>query len=282
MCLAALAIGHSPRFPLVLASNRDEFFARATQPLAWWQPAGHAMAVLSGQDLAGGGTWLGLNARGRLALVTNVREPGRHLAEAPSRGELVLSCLAVEDLDLLELARVPRNGFNLVTLDLARVAADPSSRALGSWVSNRPVVQNQRLGSGLFGLSNAALQTPWPKVQQLKQALAAAVDRSHVHQDVEALLAELFVALSNRQPAADADLPTTGVGLDRERQLSSAFIRIPGSGAPSYGTRCSTVVVLEQAGALCTVHVVEQGFGEDGAAGARQHVAFTLPAPSVR
>ena len=90
MCLAAIAIGQSARFPWVLASNRDEFFDRASAPLAWWQPAGGGPAVLSGRDLSAGGTWLGLNAQGKLALVTNVREPGRVLPGAPSRGDLVL------------------------------------------------------------------------------------------------------------------------------------------------------------------------------------------------
>lgn len=256
MCLAAIAIGQSARFPWVLASNRDEFFDRAAAALAWWQPAAGGPAILSGRDLSAGGTWLGLNAQGRLALVTNVREPGRVLPGAPSRGDLVLQCLQSRAADLDALLAVPRNGFNLFTADLSR--SDD-----GRWLNNRPA-QQQRLGAGVFGLSNAALDTPWPKVQRLKQRLASAVAAGDSGGGRDAMMQSLFQALADAEPAADATLPATGVPLRRERQLSSAFIRIETPGASVYGTRCSTVVVAERSGSACTVHVVERNFRPDG------------------
>jgi uncharacterized protein with NRDE domain len=258
MCLVALAVARSPRYPWVLASNRDEFFDRPAAPLAWWQSEGGGAEVLSGRDLVAGGTWLGLTRAGVLALVTNVREPGRFDPAAASRGGLVLQALARGPRDtawLAGLAAVPRNGYNLVVADLKQGQA--------AWVSNRPLPQTRALGAGLFGLSNAALDTPWPKVMQLKQRLAAALDAAPSSHD---LADAAFAALADRQCAPDETLPATGLPLERERQASPAFIRIDGraSGAGIYGTRCSTVVIVEQVGAQRLVQVIERRHDEDG------------------
>ncbi len=263
MCLVALAVAQSPRFPWVLAANRDELFQRPAAPLGWWQPAGGRADVLSGRDLSAGGTWLGLTRAGRLALLTNVREPGRFDPAAASRGALVLQALSGDALGpadaagLLEAAAVPRNGYNLVVADLRSGAA--------AWASNRPAPQSRALGTGLFGLSNASLDTPWPKVTQLKQRLGDAVAAA---QSPHHLITAAFAALADRQCAPDATLPATGLPLQRERQLSPAFVRIdsPADGAAGvYGTRCSTLVVVEQQGAQRRVQVVERRYGEDGA-----------------
>lgn len=273
MCLAALTIGQSVRFPVVLASNRDEFFARASQPLAWWRPSDSAAPVLSGRDLTGGGTWMGLNAAGRLALVTNVREPGRQLMAFPSRGELVLQCLTDPQADPAALARTPRNGFNLLTVDLAADLGEQPDWPVGQWVSNRPAVQGRPIGKGAFGLSNASLDTPWPKVRNLKQRLTRAVDRHH---ELDALIGELFAALLDPLPALDAELPQTGVTTVRERQLSSAFIRIAGGDSGAYGTRCSTVVVVEATAGGRTVHVIELTHDKSGHEAGMQTARFAL------
>lgn len=274
MCLAALTIGQSERFPVVLASNRDEFFARASQPLAWWRPSDGAAPILSGRDLTGGGTWMGLNAAGRLALVTNVREPGRQLMASPSRGELVLQCLTDPKADLAALARTPRNGFNLLTVDLAADLSAPPYRPVGCWVTNRPAVQRQGIGAGGFGLSNAALDTPWPKVRALKQRLIRAVDQHH---ELDALMGELFAALLDPLPASDAELPQTGLATERERQLSSAFIHIPGGDSVAYGTRCSTVVVVEALAGRRSVHVLERTHDASGREAGMHVERFELP-----
>lgn len=294
MCLAALSIGQSERFPFVLASNRDEFFARASAPLAWWRPPVAGNAVLSGRDLAGGGTWLGLDATGRLALVTNVREPGRHLPAAPSRGALVLQWLADASARAIELAQAPRNGFNLLTVDLRRArAARDGGDAVGEWISNRPAVQHRVLRTGSFGLSNASLDTPWPKVVHLRRRLTEAVARDD---QVDDLVGLLFTALRDRRPAPDFELPRTGVPLDRERLLSSAFIRIgtaaAGAVAPggfaAYGTRCSTVVVVETRGRGLPpsaraprplVHVLECSYDESGQEAGMRVERFELAQP---
>jgi uncharacterized protein with NRDE domain len=256
MCLVACRIAPGSRLPFVLASNRDEFFDRPAAPLAWWQPPQAAQPLLGGRDLGagGGGTWLGLSRSGHLALVTNVRSPGAAATGLPSRGELVTAWLARPTLDathLQSLAATPRNGFNLLAVSLRDGAA--------AWAGNRPPAA-RTIGAGTWGLSNAGLDTPWPKVRALKARLDDALRGEPAP---EAVVASAFAALADRRPATDAELPGTGIPLERERQLSSAFIHIP---APvAYGTRCSTVVVAEQAAeGRLTVSVHERRFGRDG------------------
>jgi uncharacterized protein with NRDE domain len=235
MCLAAFALNAHPRFPLVIAANRDEFFARPAAALGWWETGG--AAVLSGRDLQAGGTWFGLSASGRVALLTNVREPGRQLADAPSRGALVLDWLTstVHADDFVRALRSGYNGFNLVMGDLSRPA--------WHWASNRADA-TVALGEGVHGVSNALLDTPWPKTVGLKADVAAAVASAG---SADGLVDALLQALADERMAPDDQLPDTGVGLARERLLSPRFVRMsaPGSGEAVYGTRCSTVLVTE-------------------------------------
>ena len=249
-------MGQSTRFPWVLASNRDEFHDRPALPLGWWQGNDERPDVLAGRDLAAGGSWLALRADGRLALLTNVREPGRFDSTAPSRGALVVEGLQAGPANAAWLQGVvaaPRNGFNLLLADL--------SADLAVWATNRPP-QRRVLGKGIYGLSNASLDTPWPKVTQLKQTLGTLVASASSAQSI-AMLA--FAALANSQPFADHLLPRTGVPLERERQLSPSFIHIPATAQTSaYGTRSSTVVVVEDLAAERRVHVFERSFDADG------------------
>jgi uncharacterized protein with NRDE domain len=152
MCLALLAFDAHARYPVVIAANRDEFHDRAAAPAGWWQEG-----WLAGRDCVAGGTWLGITRGGRWALVTNVREPGRHDPAAPSRGTLVPNVLAHPASIADGLARVVGtaagyNGFNL--------AAGNTREA--HWGSNR-AAGPRALAAGVYGLSNATLDTPWPK-----------------------------------------------------------------------------------------------------------------------
>ena len=174
MCLIAFAIGTDPAQPLLLAANRDEFFERPTEPLHRWAlPDG--TGVVAGRDLRDGGTWLGMSEAGRVAMLTNVRSanpgPGRR-----SRGELTTRWLQSGnswDALLSGVTAADYGGFNLVVGDLAS--------GFWAWVSNRDPAQpheeqtdrlhHRRLAPGVYGLSNAALDTPWPKTLRLKQAL---------------------------------------------------------------------------------------------------------------
>lgn len=240
MCVIAFAIDASACWPLVLASNRDEFLSRPTLPLARWKTAS-SQQIISGRDARAGGTWLGVTSEGRVAFVTNVREA--QPAEAPhSRGELVTRWLEGSDeaagfAAALETERSAYAGFNLVIGDVKRKA--------WMWMTNRTAASSQgwhaqALAPGIYGLSNAALDTPWPKIVALKQALAAALAKSD---EQNILTAPLWTALTNRQRTSYDQLPKTGVAPELEQALSSAFVDVP---ERAYGTRSSTVLLVSR------------------------------------
>lgn len=241
MCLIAFAWHAHPRWRLLLAGNRDEFHARPSAPLAWWtdQP------ILGGRDLEAGGTWLGATDTGRCCVVTNVRDP-RDPQQGASRGLLATDYLAGPDSadahaqTLLETAADYRP-FNLLTFDATH----------GFYIGNRPSSRAQPIHSGVHGLSNADFNTPWPKTRVLMTRLQAWIDAGHAD-DFESL----FHALADEHQAPDDLLPDTGVGLERERWLSSAFIR-----GEHYGTRASTIVAIDHDSKGC---IVERRFGPNG------------------
>lgn len=248
MCLAALALDQNRRFPLVIAGNRDEFFDRAAARLAWWRPEETGPEILGGRDLTAGGTWLGLTLQGRLGLVTNVRDPRRNDPHAPSRGDIIpLWLRSGQPLDRFwpRVSMSGYNGFNLIAADFAQGEC--------FWISNTGEPP-KRLGKGIYGLSNAQIDTPWPKVQRLKSRMAEAIQ---AFDEVDDLADDLFDALADRTPAPDEQLPHTGVGLEWERALSPAFIRTADG---RYGTRCSTLVIAERANKRLVTHVFERSF----------------------
>lgn len=239
MCLLALAIGQHPSYPLVIAANRDEFHARPSAGAAHWQV--HPQ-IIGGRDLDAGGSWMAASLGGRVAMVTNVRRPGA--GKGRSRGHLVCDALLDEydperRLAQLRASAAEYSPFNLIFgrgTDLAFVNSD------GDSIDTLP--------AGVYALSNASLDTPWPKAEKLRAALGrwcaeGATDES-----------PLFDALADTDIAADAKLPDTGVGLSLERMLSAAFI--VGS---SYGTRSSTLYTLDQQG---RARLHERRFGPDG------------------
>ena len=243
MCLAVVALAAHPRYALVVAANRDEFHAREAAPAAWGD-APPFIGILAGRDLGAGGTWLGVRRDGRWALVTNVREGGVRDVALASRGELVPRVLNAGADAAATLAEVARdggryNGFNLLAGN-AHAAA---------WMSNRSP-RHRVLASGVHGLSNAFLDTPWPKVERTRERVQAWCERGD--QDVAALLA----ALADRAQAADDELPDTGVTREWERMLSAPFIV-----GERYGTRCSTVLTIDHAGGAC---FIERQFAPDG------------------
>lgn len=248
MCLVALALGVSERFPLVLASNRDEFYDRPTAPMHWWDQ----QPMLAGRDLQGGGTWLGLSARGRLALVTNIRRPGAQRADAASRGAIVPAWLAsaLATDEFWTTLQVPHfNGFNLLASDL--------SRGEFVWASS-DTPRPQALDAGIHGLSNATLDAPWPKVNVLKARLAAGLASATNRAELET---SLFAALADTRQASDSALPSTGVPLDVERWLSAAFIQSPDG---RYGTRCSTLLIVERGDLGLELELIERSHAHPG------------------
>lgn len=243
VCLMLFALQQHPRFPLILAANRDEFHARPTLAMHWWPDRD----ILAGRDEQSGGTWMGITRNGRVAAVTNYRS-GRPEPASRSRGELPLKALAGdhENPDFaktLEQDADLYGGFNLIWLN---------GRG-GLYSSNRDNVSFRRMFRGTFGLSNHLLQTAWPKVERgrtaLKQVMTAATSVEELHE-------QLLTMLGDTLQAPDSNLPDTGVGPETERFLSPLFIRGPG-----YGTRASTVITRDTNG---TLTVSEISFGPDG------------------
>ena len=187
MCLVALAIDENRRFPLVIATNRDEFFERPAARMGWWTPAEGGPEILAGRDLQAGGTWLGLTASGRLGLVTNVRRPHAVDPSAPSRGEIVASWLRTEqrpDQFWMQTSLSGYAPFNLIAADFRRGDCFYASNDLAI---------PRRIERGIFGLSNASLDTPWPKVTRLKQRLGEALKTA---ESIDGLSSQLFAALA--------------------------------------------------------------------------------------
>lgn len=239
MCLFLFAYDVHPRYRLVAAANRDEFLRReAAQAHAWGDRAG----TFAGLDREGGGTWMGVTQAGRFAALTNYRDAREVRSPSggePSRGALVRDYLSAQDGPAEHLAGVAAagalyRGFNLVAGDVRELA----------YVSNR-AEGVRRVERGVHGLSNHLLDTPWPKVERGKAALAALLEASGGREiDPEALLA----IMTDETVAPDASLPDTGVGLAMERALSPVFLRMPG-----YGTRCSTALLVERSGLVTFV-----------------------------
>jgi uncharacterized protein with NRDE domain len=252
MCLVALALDQHRRFPLVIAANRDEFFARAAERLAWWVPHADAAPILSGRDLKSGGTWMGLTTSGRLALVTNIRDPKSNDPNAPSRGQIVPQWLAARepvDRFWMRTALAGYNGFNLLAADFQRGEC--------YWAANDGS-HPRRLDRGVYALSNASLDTAWPKTDALKDRVLDLLDDAP---SLDTLCNGLFSALADRTIAPDEALPSTGISVELERQLSAAFVR---SADRSYGTRCSTLVVTERVNRRLVTHVLERSFAASG------------------
>jgi len=253
MCLLVLAFEAHPRHLLAVAANRDEFHHRPADPAHFWP---ERPDLLAGRDLEGGGTWLGVTRGGRFAALTNFREPGRHLADAPSRGGLVTAFLTGDRAPLDFLAELgPRavayNGFSLVVGDGKQLAC-LSNRGAGP----------APISPGVHGLSNHLLDTPWPKVTRSRDRLRELIAGDQVEP------ASLLDLLSDRNPPADADLPVTGVGLDLERLLGPPCVV-----SPTYGTRCSTALLVDRDG---EVRLVERTLDPNGSPTATREHRFMV------
>lgn len=257
MCLILVAWRVHHDFPLVVAANRDEFFARPTAAAAFWA---EAPQLLAGRDLDAGGTWMGITRSGRFAALTNFRDPAQNRSDAPSRGALVANFLSSDEAppDCVERSAVQGrrcNGYNLLLGDGATL-----------WYCSNRGGASRALPPGVYGLSNHLLDTPWPKVGAGKTALAGALDELPDN-------AALFDLLRDERIHPDADLPQTGVPLDWERLLSAAFVH-----SPDYGTRSSTVMLGDRDG---WISFDEQTWLPGMQRGQRRRYRFLSPAKST-
>lgn len=239
MCLIVFAWRPDHATPLIVAANRDEFYARPTLPLAAWEDF---PGLYAGRDLEAGGTWMGIAPGGRFAALTNVRDPDQPLGPR-SRGELVAAFLQGRLAPLDYLRQIARrasdySGFNLLV-------GDPEQLCY----FNPRVGPPTAVAPGVHGLSNAALDTPWPKLLNARSSLEAVLEQPDA--------GSLVALLADERRASDGELPETGVGLATERLLSSVFIT-----SPNYGTRASTALIVHADGRR---ELLERSFGPSGA-----------------
>ncbi len=226
MCLIFISLNQHPQYKLIVAANRDEFYERKTAAADFWKDHPN---VLGGRDLEAGGTWMAMSRSGKISMITNYRDLKNLKSKAPSRGKLVSDYL-VENvhpenyLKSIEPDKNEFNGFNLIV-----------GSANELWYLSNYKSGVEQISNGIHGLSNALLDTPWPKVVSGKKKFDSVLSDDRVNPKA------LFEMLMDDHTAPDNELPDTGVGLERERQLSSMFIKSPG-----YGSRCSTVVLINK------------------------------------
>lgn len=256
MCTIFFAYKVIDTLPLLVAANRDEFYARPTQSMHFWSEAPH---LLAGRDLLAGGTWLGISTAGNLAMVTNFRDPGETIEDPLSRGQIPERFLregpSVEAyLQSLMEERQRYRGFNVIFGSVETLY----------YYSNR-TGQAQRLEPGFYGLSNHLLNTPWPKVTfglETMKKMGTQPDRWSNN--------ALLGLLKNQEKPPDHQLPDTGVGLDWERLLSSIFIS-----SPIYGTRQSTILKFMENGGI----TVQESLWRPGNKESLES-AFNIPPPA--
>lgn len=224
MCLIALGINISKKYPLLLLANRDEFYRRKTQSAGHWPDVPR---IWAGRDLQSGGTWLGINQMGSWAAITNYRDP-RYFTENPnSRGWLVRDFLAARHSPLEYLEKIRKkagdyHGFNLLAGQGAHCYYYSNVRDEISEVSQ-----------GWHALSNRLLDSPWPKSQRILNSLKALPMENKL--DIE----KFHDCMYDRTRAEVSSLPDTGVSLEMEKMLSSIFIH-----SPDYGTRCTSILAI--------------------------------------
>jgi uncharacterized protein with NRDE domain len=226
MCLIFLALDYHPRYKLVIAGNRDEFYNRKTAAASFWEDHPN---ILAGRDLEAMGTWLGVTTQGRISMLTNYRDVKNLKASAPSRGKLVsdfLSSKAPPEQYVRSVSETgdQYNGFNLLTGTIEEL-----------WYYSNYGPAPRKLAPGLYGLSNHLLDAPWPKVVRGKEKLKKYLTADDLDPEV------LFQLLYDEDRAPDQLLPDTGLDIDRERALSSMFIKTTG-----YGSRCTTVILVDK------------------------------------
>lgn len=224
MCTILFSWKQHPEYQLILAANRDEFYRRAAAPAQFWE---ENPSLFGGKDLVGGGTWLGITKTGRFAALTNYRDLDMIDEDAPSRGRLTM--------DFLEGSMSP-NSY-LETISQSDTIYNPYNLLVGdkqdlAYYSN---IQKEirLLQPGLYGLSNALLDDPWPKVIEGKEKLQKTMESTDLSLD------SLMDFLENKEMAPDEELPHTGIPFQMEKGMSALFIELP-----AFGTKCSTAVLM--------------------------------------
>ncbi len=230
MCLITFAYHKHPKYKLILLANRDEFYSRATRKLKFWDTDGYP-DILAGKDLEAGGTWMGISKSGRWAALTNYRDPEWKLEDPISRGKLVLNFLTSSN-SIEQYVQVLNNeadkylGYNILI-------GNPDQIIYFSNYDKSP----KTIKKGLFGMSNALLDTPWPKLNKAKMLLKESVTKEYIDKK------HLFSLLHDDTEAPDNQLPNTGIPYKWEKAISPLFIK-----TNTYGTRSSSILLIDYFG----------------------------------
>lgn len=241
MCLILFAYRIHPKYPLIVAANRDEFYDRKSLPAHFWEDK---PTILAGRDLEKMGTWMGVTTTGRFSVITNYRDPKEVIDGKRSRGELVVNALTYkgsikEYMMKVSLMKNDYPGYNLLV----------GERKELYYYSNRGG-EIQKLKPGIYGLSNHLLDSDWPKVIKGKRELSAIVAGEENN-----LVSRLFNLMQDDERFPDELLPKTGVSLEWERMLSPLFIK-----TKHYGTRSSTILLMSET----NIEFFERTFSEEG------------------
>lgn len=228
MCLIVFSYQQHSKYDLILAANRDEHYERPTRPAQFWE---EDPRILAGKDLKAGGTWMGINKTGSFSALTNFRNPAIRKEDPPSRGHLVLDYLknnesAKNYMQSVDAKANQYMGFNLLAGTIDQITYYSNQRN-----------DIQLLDSGLYGLSNHLLDTPWPKLTRAKSGLAELLEEESISQEA------LFSLLADDKKAPEDQLPSTGIPIEIEKKVSPIFIKSDG-----YGTRCSTILLVDKNG----------------------------------
>ncbi len=250
MCLVVFAWKSHPDYKLILAANRDEFHGRPSQEAHWWPDLPD---VLAGRDLQAGGTWLATARSGRFATVTNYREQQQAHGGLRSRGEIVTRFVSTDIEAMTYVSSIAGENYAGVSV----LAADHGNICYMSNRGDEPV----SLAPGIYGLSNASLDTPWTKLTRTKAALTALIDSDNIN------TTELLRLLADKTPAASAEVESSDFPFKLARALTAPFIV-----SNTYGTRCSTILLHSNDG---RIDFCERRFDPDGAANGDSNFSFS-------
>ena len=230
MCLITFSYKAHPNFKLIVAANRDEFYKRPTRAAQFWEEE-QLPNILAGKDLKANGTWMGVSKSGKWGALTNYRDPSNIKENAPTRGDLVLDFLKSNDSEPIYLQKVQEtaqdyNGFNLLI---------GSKDSLYHFSNENNLITEVK--PGIHGVSNALLDTNWPKLDRAKKELKEVTSKASFSKE------DLFSILKNSETAPDDKLPSTGIPYEWEKAVSSIFIK-----TENYGTLCSTLLLVDYDG----------------------------------
>jgi len=256
MCLILFAHHATPQYKLVVIANRDEYHQREAKPAAFWQDSPD---IFGGIDCSAGGSWLSVDKKGRFAAITNIRKPP-FIKDSPlSRGEIISQFLSGEQTAEEFMSELKKKDhlyglFNLLLFDNT-----------GLWHYSSDTHQSQAIAKGIHGLSNAHLNTPWPKLARSQAALKQQLSSTLIDDN------QLLSIMQSTERPSDGDLPNTGVSLEFERFLSSVFIQ-----GDDYGTRCTTLLTIDHKNVM---KFTELTYNVKGIESARVQQVINLQAP---